>query len=99
MVQAELGAPIEFVVSEIRVSGEWAFVIARPQRPGGTAINFTYTRYAAAYRADMMSDLAIALLRSSPAGWLVHAYVFGPTDVAWLDWIGAYPAPRDVFPF
>ena len=35
MVEAEVGKPVEFVVNEMRVLGEWAFVIATPQRPGG----------------------------------------------------------------
>ena len=31
----ELGGPIEFMVNDIRVLGEWAFVEVHPQRPGG----------------------------------------------------------------
>jgi hypothetical protein len=95
---AELGAPIEFVVHDMRVLGEWAFVIVEPQRPGGGPIFYTYTRYQAAFDAGAMDAQADVLLRETPAGWLVYEYDFGATDVEWIDWIGRYPAPIEVFP-
>ncbi len=95
---AEFGGPVEFVVNDMRVLGEWAFVVVHPQRPGGGEIPYTYTRYQAAHDAGAMDQEAIALLRDTPAGWLVYQYEFGATDVAWLDWIGRYPAPAEVFP-
>ncbi len=33
-VQNEIGGAVEFVVRELRVLQNWAFVSARPQRPG-----------------------------------------------------------------
>jgi hypothetical protein len=95
---AELGGPIEFVVLELRVLGEWAFATVRPQRPGGGAIFYVYTRYQAAWDAGALDAHADVLLRSTPAGWLVYEYEFGGTDVGWIDWIGRYPAPIEVFP-
>lgn len=96
---AELGGPVEFVVQTIRVLGEWAFVEVRPQRPGGGPIFYVYTRYQAAWDAGALDATAIALLRDTPAGWLVYEYSFGATDVAWLPWVGRYPVPVEVFPF
>ncbi len=95
---AELGEPVEFVVNDMRVLGEWAFVRVHPQRPGGGDIYYTYTRYQSAHDAGAMDEEAVALLRETPAGWLVYEYEFGATDVAWADWIGRYPAPLEVFP-
>jgi hypothetical protein len=94
---AELGGPIEFEVVQIRVVGEWAFVTVEPQRPGGE-IFYTFTRYQAPWDAGALDALADALLRLTPAGWLVFEYSFGATDVRWSDWIGRYPAPPEVFP-
>lgn len=98
IAQAELGAPIEFVVNDMRVLGEWAFVELHPQRPGGDEIFYVYTRYQAAWDAGALDQQLTALLRQTPVGWLVYEYNFGATDVVWIDWIGRYPAPIEVFP-
>ena len=95
---AEFGGPIEFVVADMRVLGEWAFVTVNPQRPGGGEIFYTYTRYQAQLDAGALDEQAVVLLRETPAGWLVYEYDFGATDVIWVDWLGRYPAPREVFP-
>jgi hypothetical protein len=99
MVIAEVGAPVEFVVGTIRVVGEWAFVEARPQRPGGGEIFYVYTRYQAAVDAGAFDDTVTALLRQTPAGWLVYEYNLGATDVTWQPWVEWHPAPREVYPF
>ena len=98
MVEAEVGKPVEFVVGDMRVVGEWAFVIASPQRPGGGAVEYLYTRYQDAVDAGAFDGQAIALLRQTPSGWLVYEYSLGATDVVWADWGGRYPLPPEVFP-
>jgi hypothetical protein len=98
MVEAEVGKPVEFVVNEMRVLGEWAFVIATPQRPGGGPIPYAYTRYQAAVDAGAFDGQATALLRETPSGWLVYEYSLGATDVVWLAWGERYPVPSEVFP-
>lgn len=98
MVEAEVGRPVEFVVDQLRVLGEWAFVVLRPQRPGGGPIAYVYTRYQAAVDAGAFDDEVVALLRQTPAGWLVYEYDLGATDVTWVDWGARYPVPPEVFP-
>lgn len=98
MVEAELGAPVEFVVNDLRVLGEWAFVYAKPQRPGGAAIGYAYTRYQQAFDDGAFEEGVSALLRETPAGWLVYEYALGATDPPWLNWGDAYPVPPEVFP-
>jgi hypothetical protein len=98
MVEAELGAPVEFVVDQLRVLGEWAFVLVRPQRPGGGKIEYVYTKYQTAIDQDMFDNDAIALLRQTPKGWLVYEYVLGATDVPWVEWPKYYPVPPELFP-
>ncbi|MCB1486905.1 MAG: hypothetical protein KDJ88_05535 [Bauldia sp.] len=98
MVEAEVGAPVEFVVEDLRVIGEWAFAYVTPQRPGGGEIFYVYTRYQAAVDEGMFDDQVYALLRETPAGWLVYEYRLGATDVPWLEWGRLYPVPWEVFP-
>jgi hypothetical protein len=98
MVEAEVGKPVEFVVHQIRVLGEWAFVSLEPQRPGGGAIEYVYTRYQTAWENDMFGFTVSALLRQTPKGWLVYQYDFGATDVPWIGWGTYYPVPPEVFP-
>ena len=38
-VEAEMRGPVEFVVTTIRVTPNWAFVQVEPQRPGGGVID------------------------------------------------------------
>jgi hypothetical protein len=98
MVEAEVGKPVEFVVTAVRVLGEWAFVDLRPQRPGGAPIEFVYSRYRAAVDAGAFDNAVVALLRNTPRGWLVYQYALGATDVAWYGWWMRYPVPEQVFP-
>jgi hypothetical protein len=98
MVEAEVGKPVEFVVHDLRVVGEWAFALVTPQRPGGGPIYYVYTRYQAAVDAGAFDDEVSALLRETPAGWLVYEYSLGATDVPWVEWGNYHPVPREVFP-
>lgn len=47
-VQAEIGGPIQFVVNELRVLQTWAYVAAKPQRPGGAPIRWSATKFRSA---------------------------------------------------
>jgi hypothetical protein len=98
MVEAEVGKPVEFVVRQMRLLGEWAFVDLTPQRPGGGAIEYVYSRYQAARDAGAFDNQVVALVRNTPRGWLVYEYSLGATDVAWYGWWKSYPVPEQVFP-
>ena len=98
MVEAEVGKPVEFVVIDLNVLGEWAFAHVRPQRPGGGAIPYVYSRYQAAVDAGVFEGTVMALLRQTPAGWLVYQYSLGATDIPYVDWPSYYPVPIDIFP-
>jgi hypothetical protein len=97
-VEAEVGKPVEFVVRQLRVLGEWAFVDLTPQRPGGGAIEYVYSRYQRARDAGAFDNEVVALVRNTPRGWLLYEYALGATDVAWYGWWTAYPVPEQVFP-
>lgn len=98
MAEAEVGKPVEFVVTDLRVLGEWAFVRAVIQRPAGGEIEYVYTRYQSWVDAGTFGGRVIALLRQTPKGWLVYEYDLGATDVVWDPWKELYPVPREVFP-
>ena len=81
-VEARLGPNVEFVVSDIRVRGGWAFVMAEPQRRGGGRIDGrAYFRH-----FDHMDGLTVtAVLRFRQAGWSLVRHAIGATDVWWCD--------------
>ena len=97
VVEAEVGPPVEFVIEQFNVLGEWAFVRARPQRKGGGAIPYTYSRYQAFVDAGSFSGRVTALLRQTPIGWLVYGYDLGAGHAVWVEWQGFFPVPPDVF--
>jgi hypothetical protein len=91
-VSRELRQPVEFVVEKIVQSGNWAFVIATPQRPGGRGIDWQST-----ICDGDVSHLVGGLLRREGGQWSVKALALCPTDVAWEPWPGQYGAPAELF--
>lgn len=82
--EEELGAPVEFVVYQMRVSGDQGFAAVYAQRPGGGEINLYNTPGFIAGRLDpeMMDGSSMqALLRKSGRTWVAVHWAIGPTDV------------------
>jgi len=96
-VAGEIGGAIEFVVSSLRVLGDWAYVDVRPQRPGGRPIDWRATKFRAQREQGVLEDNVLALLRHDAGGWRVVEYVIGPTDVYWENWIAPHRLPRSLF--
>lgn len=95
---AETGGPIEFVVRRLAVSGQWAFGDVALQRPGGTPIDWTRTKFADALKQDMFNtENSFFLLRNANGRWSVAEIVVGPTDVAWDWWRQQYGIPAALF--
>lgn len=97
-VEKDLAQPVQFVVSLLRVQGDWAFVIATPQTKTGQPIDYSRTHYAQAI-ADGVFDggTVFALLKSDHSAWSVKEFVIGPTDVAFLAWPDQHGAPATLF--
>lgn len=91
-VAEALGAPIEFVVEKIAASGEWAFALVTPRRPGGAPIAWEKT-----VCAGDVSYLVGGLMRKNGTSWSVAASAICPTDVAWSEWPKDYGAPAEIF--
>ena len=83
-----LGFPVEFVVLELRVSGDVAFAMLAPQRPGGGEIELSSTPLVRIFGADpeTMDGAGMqALFQKSGRTWVPVEYTIGATD-AWWDW-------------
>jgi hypothetical protein len=94
-VEGDLHQPTEFVITKFRVcwSGQpiWAFVDARPQRPGSAPIDWKSAGY------EDCSWTVEGLLRKTRAGWQVVEHDVCPTDVPWSAWTDEYGAPPELF--
>ena len=103
-VEWDLGQPIEFVVNDLRVSGDVAFASLAPQRPGGTPIDLIDTPW---YRrnwdpnSDFMDFMdgthTEVLYRRMRDTWVAVHFAIGATDV-WYDWDEYCPEYRSVIP-
>jgi len=79
-----LGAPVEFVVYDLRVRGDLAFASVYPQRPGGGEISPYNTPGAARgelYPDDMDGVGMQALYVKSGQTWVAVHWAMGATDV------------------
>ena len=96
-LEKRLHQPVMFVVDQLRVAGDWAFVEAQMQNAGGKTLSYAGTEFEAAAQAGVKSDIYAALLQRHGAQWTVKAEAIGPTDVAWATWAQTYGAPASVF--
>lgn len=96
-VAAKLGKPVMFRVAHLGVSGDWAFLRAQMQGPGGALVDYAGTPFADAARNGTVSHTYAALLRRQGTEWVVVDRAIAPTDVAWADWATRHGAPRAIF--
>ena len=97
VIEGEIGVPVELVVARLRTDGHWAFVQATPQNLGGAPIDWSKTKFAQDWKADMMSDVVMGLVKKSGSGWMLEDYVLGPTDVYWVSWVSKRKLPEKLF--
>lgn len=98
LVVADLGAPVEFAVRTVRVSGNHAFVAVDAQRPGGGRIVKERTPYGQRHAGSLdFWDCchAEAVLQRSGASWQVLEHRIGATDVWYESWYDRLP--RELF--
>ncbi|MFD0986597.1 hypothetical protein [Methyloligella solikamskensis] len=97
-IQPQFNQNVVFVISHFGVCGNWAFLQAEPQRPGGKPIDWSKTDYAQDVEDDMCGGLIHALLFKRAGRWTVREKVICATDVPWVTWPEEFGAPRGVFP-
>jgi|GEM_PF-443777 len=84
LAESDLGAPVEFVVSSLRVSGDRAYAGVQPQRPGGKEIALEQTPgfLRGDFSEDTMDGTTIhALYIRKGDTWVVMEYSVGAMDV------------------
>jgi len=87
--------PVEFNIQAIRTDGDWAFVMADPQRPGGKPIDPETTAFAG--QEDEMDGLTVlGLVRFVRGHWVHIDDIIGPMDAAQTAWIKNYQVPETV---
>lgn len=96
-LQQTLGQPVQFVVHQLRIGGDWCFLYAQMRHPDGSAIDYASTSYVEAARQGGVSQDYAALLHRDQDRWAVRAEVVGPTDPAWLAWPEEYKVPEALF--
>ncbi|WP_460274171.1 hypothetical protein [Celeribacter sp. ULVN23_4] len=87
VVEWQLGAPVEFVVQQLRASEDRAFAIVVPQRPGGGHIDIRQTPMVRFFGDDPYFyeevggiDVVAFLIREGDQ-WAVVDHSIGATDV------------------
>ncbi len=98
-IEWSLGAPVEFVVEDLRVSGDLAFASLWAQRPGGGAIDMARTPMARDRGYDLMNDQPSiqVLYRKSGNIWVAVQHEIAATDV-WYSWGPICAVWRPVIP-
>ena len=95
-----LGAPVEFVVHDLRRAGDVGFASVWAQRPGGAEIDISQTPMArrGGYEPDMFDGSTLqALYRKSGNTWVAVHWALGATDV-WYAAPGFCPEYHLVIP-
>lgn len=96
-IEWELGAPVEFVIDQLRVSGNVAYASLAPQRPGGGIIELYSTPgfLRGEIEPDYMDGTSVSVLyRKLRNTWVAVHFSVGATDV-WFaspDYCGDYSA-------
>lgn len=95
VAEHDLGKPVEFVVEEFNISGNWAFVALNAQRPGGGKIDPYKTPFASRNGEDAVSMFDCchveAVLRKEQGAWRVLESGVGTTDVWYTNWCDKVP--------
>jgi hypothetical protein len=97
VTNAELGEPIQFVVSSARILDGWAFIDATPEKEEGVRIYYEVTRYAEAVEFGLFEERVLALLRESELGWVLFEHNLGDGVKVIADWIDRYEVPEALF--
>jgi hypothetical protein len=98
VVAQDVGQPVSLQTTNVNVRDEWAFVIAQPKKPDGSAIDWSTTSFAQR-AADGVLDgdgTTYALLKNENGSWTVLEHAIGPTDVAYIDWAAEHGVPPDI---
>jgi len=97
-VMKALGQRVVFVVKQLKVCGNWAFLEAEPQQPDSRPVDWTIGTYADAVADDTCGGYVHALLVRKDGRWRVRTLVICATDVPYVGWADEFGAPAALFP-
>jgi len=97
-VSKELGQRVIFVVSNLNVCGDWAFLEADPLASDGRPVDWSIGKYADAVADDACGGYVHALVVKKDGRWQVRQQVICATDVPWVSWPEYFGAPAALFP-
>ena len=83
-IEWELGQPIEFIVNELRASGNYALAFLSPQKPGGIKIDISKTPGFKRGSLDpnyMDGTAVVVLYEKKRETWVAVHHSIGATDV------------------
>jgi len=80
---------LRFVVKSLRVSGDWALLLADPRTPSGAELR---------KHCPGADEITLVLLKRSEGTWYVErGGSTCATDVFWLKWPSEVGAPEEIF--
>lgn len=88
--ESQLGRPVEFVVTEMKMQDGWAFAILTAQRPGGKSIPISETIFSP---GELDTFTIFALLEDSSSGWNLMEYDLDPKEPTPMVWREKYGLP------
>ncbi len=90
-VEKDLGPKVVFRFDVIKALGSWAYLAAVPKRPDGKAIDYSKTKFAAAFKAGQFDDRVVAVLQKKNRKWTIYLYSIGDTDDPVATWMDKHP--------
>jgi hypothetical protein len=97
-IEKDLGQPVQFVVTTLRIQGNWAFADVKPLTPAGGKIDYMKTHHAERIREGVFGGGVVqALLRDDGGRWTVKDFTVGPTDVYYASWPEEFGVPYALF--
>ncbi|HUF04818.1 MAG TPA: hypothetical protein VMM38_11670 [Aridibacter sp.] len=98
-VKKELKQDVIFVINDLNVDGNWAFLGGAPSKPGGGMPDYSATEYQEAIDGEYFDNNIFALFRKTGGKWKVVTYLIGCTDVCYATWWKDHKAPKSIFPY
>jgi hypothetical protein len=92
--EGQLGRPVEFVVTTMKVQDGWSFAEVKAQRPGGKSIPLNETIFG---ENDINSFIIFALLQDTSSGWMLIEYDLDPKEPMAMVWRQKYGLPATLF--
>lgn len=94
--EKQLGKPVIFVVTWLKVSGNFAMWEGEPKRTGGKPIDWSKTKFKEDYEQGLVDQISMALLKKTGGKWKVVEYAIGPTDYPVEYWQEKHKAPKTI---